>query len=136
MNYSLKATNLELDPSLRRYIDDKLNRDVGKLFTRIAYPAKAWIEVGRISAHHRKGNVYRAEMQLHLPGASIRGEAEDSDIRVAIDNVRDEVASQVKKYKTKHGALAKRRARAVKKFIRFTRGIRGRRGSRIREEGV
>ena len=38
-----------------------------KFIHRIDESVQAWVEVGRTTAHHLKGDVYRAEIQIHIP---------------------------------------------------------------------
>ena len=61
------------------------------------------LEVSRTSNHHRKGDeVFMAAADLRLPGKILRGEASASDIRKAIDEVRDILHMEIEKYKSKH----------------------------------
>ena len=75
MNINLKATNFELTPAIREYAEKKV-KGLEK-FRRMDESVQAWVEVGRTTAHHLKGDVYRAEIQIHIPhyGKGVRAEA-------------------------------------------------------------
>lgn len=100
MKISIKATNLDLTPSFREYIEEK----IGSLtrFVRrwdLEGAVEVWVEVGRTTRHHHKGDVFRAEADLRLPHKVLRAEDEDFDVRVAVDRVRDKLKREVEKYK-------------------------------------
>ena len=100
MKISIKTTNLDLTPALTQYIEEKIG-SVEKFITR--FDAKglveAHVEVGRVTRHHHKGNVFRAEVNLRLPRQILRAEDEDFDVRAAIDKVKDRLHREVEKYK-------------------------------------
>lgn len=105
MKIILTSTNLDLTPSLKNYIEIKfgsLSRFVKRFDKEGA--AEIRIEVSRTTRHHRKGSVFRAEADLRLPGKMLRAEARNRDIRLAINEVKDELQLQIRKYRTKHSA--------------------------------
>ena len=64
--------------------------------------AELKLEVSRSSNHHRKGDeVFEARADLRLPEKILRGEALASDIRKAVDEVRDMLYMEIEKYKEK-----------------------------------
>ena len=102
MKIIIKATQIELTPPIYEYIEEKfgsLNSFVKKF--EINSEVKMEVEIGKPSRHHRRGNVFYAEANLYLPGKVLRAEHFDWDIRVAIDNVKDKLRQEVKKYKSK-----------------------------------
>lgn len=63
---------------------------------------EAWVEVGRTTDHHNKGNVFRAEGQIRLPGdQEIRAESVQPELHLAIDDMKDALQVQLKRYKEK-----------------------------------
>ncbi len=59
------------------------------------------IELGRTTKHHSKGKIWRCEAQLDLPGikSMIRAESLAESLRAAVDEVKSEILSEIKKYK-------------------------------------
>ena len=100
MHINIKATNLDLTPALKEYIEEKIG-SVKKILSRwdTEGVAEAWVEVGRITEHHHKGDVFRAEANIRVPGKILRAEDEDWDARVAIDRVKDKLKREAEKYK-------------------------------------
>ena len=104
MKINLKATELDLTPALREYIErkiDSLSRFLKRWDAEGA--VEIWVEVARTTRHHHKGNVFRAEADLRLPGKVLRAEDEDRDIRTAIDRIKDKLKREIEKYKELKG---------------------------------
>lgn len=96
MQISIKATNIELTPAIEEYINQKIG-SLEKFIS--AQYCKVYVEVGKTTQHHRRGNIFRAKVNMELPGKLIRSEAEEWDLRVAIDRVKDELQQELKRYK-------------------------------------
>jgi len=110
MRIIIKATNIELTRSLRDFIEEKIG-ELEKFLEDILKKidvldgrkprAEAFVEIGKPSRHHRKGDVFYAECQIPLPGKGVRSEAEGEDLMMAIVEVKDELQRLLKKYKGK-----------------------------------
>lgn len=100
MKINIKSTNLDLTPALKEYIEEKIGSLV-KFLTRFDAEGavESRVEVGRTTRHHHKGPVFRAEVNIDVPGKVLRAEAEDLDIRTAIDEVKDKLKREAEKYK-------------------------------------
>ena len=109
MRIIIKTTNIKLTESLKRFIEEKIG-GLGKFLENVLKKedifdgkkprANIYVEVGRLSKHHRKGNVFYAECQLSLPGKKLaRSESKKEDLREAICEVKDELQRILKKYK-------------------------------------
>ena len=119
MKFTIKATNFTLTPDVYVYIEKKLN-SLDKFLKHVDSPIEARVEVGKISQHHRTGNVYRAEVQIHLPGKSVRSEAVAKNIMAAINEVKDELQREFKQYKQKQATKQKKGARTFKQLLSKT----------------
>ncbi len=100
MNIHIKATDLDLTPSLKAYVDLKLGalkKYVKKFEAKSEVEMR--LELARTTRHHRKGNVFKAEANILLPKKMLRAEDTNSDIRVAIDRLRDTLKTEIEKYK-------------------------------------
>ena len=136
-NIDIKATNIELTPGLRQYIERKIG-ELDEFIRHINGCVKAWVEIGKPSLHHKKGNVFYVEAQIRLPGQGVRAEAKGSDLYLTIDQVKNELQRSLKKYKGKREAKLKRGTRTFKNILHLSPLARFRRkkGQRIREEGL
>lgn len=116
MNIKIKTTNFSLTPAIQTYLEDKL-RTIKKFLPNdesIFFE----VELGKITRHHQKGDVFKAEVNLTVPGRLIRAVAEEWDLRVAIDRVKDELQREIKGNKEKSASLYKKGARMLKKLLR------------------
>ena len=103
MQIYIKATNLDLTPALKEYVEEK----VGGLATYLSKwesdgAVKTRVEIARTTNHHKKGDVFLATIDLHLPGKTLRAEETEWDARIAIDRARDTMQREIVKYKETH----------------------------------
>lgn len=147
MKINIKATNLDLTPAIKQYIEEKVG-GLEKLLSsksidwdpEIGRPTvEAFVEISRTTKHHHKGPVFRAEINVPMPGQGkvLRAEAEQWDIRVAIDQIKDEIQIELKKYNHSQNAKFKRGSRMIKNLLRFSplSWFKGEEEERTREEG-
>lgn len=118
MKINIKATNLELRSEMKSFVEEK----VGSLAKFISHPdggIQSWVEL-EMSKHPKKGNVFRAEIQIAVPHVKemVRTESSSSDLRTAIDDARDLMKLELQKNKDRKISLSRQGARAVKEFIR------------------
>ena len=100
MKIIIKFTGVDSTSAITEFIEEKIG-GIAKFIKRWDTDSaiEAQVEIARTTAHHHKGDVFRAEVNLHLPGKSLRAEHTDWDMRVAIDKARDRLQAEVKKYK-------------------------------------
>lgn len=113
MKIIIKTTNLELSQELQDYIQEKIGslEKFAKVFQDKNYyngffskgkpRVEVWVEIGRTTLHHQKGDVFRAEAQMRFPKKSIRAESEREDLKLAITEIKDELQRKLKQYKGK-----------------------------------
>jgi len=101
MNIIIKATNIELTDSLEQWVKTRLEPLAKLEKTLQEKDVEIWVEIGKTSKHHRKGDIFRAEAQLRLPGKSIRAEAVTNNLRKSINEIRDKLQREIKQYKEK-----------------------------------
>lgn len=109
MNIIIKAVRLDLTPSIKTYINEKLGT-LSKYIEKFNLEGQPelWLEVTRTTRHHQKGLVFNAKADLRLPGKVLRAVHDDADVRLAIDRVRDALKVEIEKYKTKKSPLTRR----------------------------
>ena len=98
MKILIKTTNLILPESTSQYLDSKLQA-LPKLLTHYECDAvEAQVELAKTSNHHNKGDIYKAVINLHLPLKSLRAEVEGADLHSAIDDLKDTILEELRKY--------------------------------------
>ncbi|HNW55748.1 MAG TPA: ribosome-associated translation inhibitor RaiA [bacterium] len=99
MKTNIKANNFELTAALTDYVDKKMSM-LDKYLGDIQVTA-CDVEVELMSRHHSKGDIFRAEINLELPGELLRVEKTEEDLYKAIEKVKDHMAQMIVKYKEK-----------------------------------
>ncbi|HPV70314.1 MAG TPA: ribosome-associated translation inhibitor RaiA [Candidatus Magasanikbacteria bacterium] len=101
MQIIIKATGIEMTQAINDYVNSKIS-GLEKYLQRVDNGAvEARVEVGRSTNHHNKGNIFKAEVNLKVPGNLLRAEESNSDLYSAIDLVYDEIKRQVVSFKDK-----------------------------------
>ena len=103
MKIHIKGTNLDITPSIREYIEMRvapLEKYMGK--AELGADIKALVEIGRISKHHGKGDVYRTEINIDITQNVARVEKMGEDVRATIDAAVTALKGVLVKYKEKN----------------------------------
>jgi ribosomal subunit interface protein len=120
MDIRIKATDYEITPETRKYLDERIAH-IEKLLSGDADNARLEIELGRAAGRPRHGaNIWFTEVQiLYGSGKKIRASNNSESINGAIDDVRNEVERQLLKEKKLHKRIIHKGGEAVKRMIRF-----------------
>ena len=116
MKIDLKTKNFEITPSIKIYLEQKLN-SLDKFLPKDE-SVFADVELAKTTEHHKKGDIFMAEINLTVPGRLIRAVAEEWDLHVAIDAVKEELQREITMNKEKNISLYRRSARLLKKLFR------------------
>ena len=115
MNISIKSTNIELTPALKDYAEKR----IGTIKKYIGESAIASIEIGKTTAHHKQGDIFKAEVNIKTSmGKQFRAVSEKADLYEAIDDVRNEIVTEISSAKGKSEALWRKGARKLKNMMR------------------
>lgn len=117
MRISTKATNMTLTPAVESYLLKKLG-SLDRFVDHGDESAAMAVEIAKTTAHHRNGEIFRAEVNMHIKGKDLYVESEKEDLYAAIDDVRDEIERSLKSVKTKRLDLLKRGGAKIKAIIK------------------
>jgi ribosomal subunit interface protein len=99
MRIIVQGTNLELISSVRDAVDDKIG-GLSHLLTGVdPETVEARVEIGVPQEHVVSRGLFRAEVNLSLPGALLRAEAESRTLHAALTEVKDELQRQIEHYR-------------------------------------
>lgn len=90
---------MDMTDAIRDYVEKKIG-SLEKLCEGYS-PCDVRVEVGKTSEHHQKGKIWRAELMMSIPGASLRAEAVEEDLYAAIDRAKDDLKRQLVEHKEK-----------------------------------
>jgi ribosomal subunit interface protein len=121
MNISFKTHNLELDPEIRIYAEEKASA-VRKV---LAHFDDADISCEVVLARddkHASGLVYRADITAYAGAEKVHAVGHGESLKAAIDIAKDDVVRRATHEKDKRITLVRRGRAKVKEWLRFGRG--------------
>jgi ribosomal subunit interface protein len=128
MQITIKTKNIELTPAIESFINKKigsLKKFIGS-FENHELPITgerglfdAFVEIGKGSNHHRKGDVFKAEVKIYAPGKNLFAECSGEDLLKCISELRDEMESEIRKYKSKIVEFPRRQAKKENRNMEF-----------------
>ena len=96
---TIKATNTALTPSIAEYVQKKLS-GLDKVID------------------HQQGDIFFAEVKLHVSGGDFYAMAEGSDLYSAIDEVKDEIISEVNSHRSRRRKFLRHGQAMVKNIMK------------------
>jgi ribosomal subunit interface protein len=117
MKINIKATNFELTDAIRDYATKKIESLESK-YLEGDESVMCDIEVGKISEHHKQGDVFRAEVNIHYAHGEAYASVEKDNLYAAIDEVKDEVAKTIRRKKDRRHTLIRKGGATIKKIIK------------------
>lgn len=115
-NINIKATNMELTSAISDYVNKRL-LGVEK-FIKEGEKVVVYVEVGKTTNHHKRGDVFRAEFNIEISGKKFYTFSEKEDLYEAIDDAKGEIVRQITSDKDRKQTLFKRGAKSVKKMLK------------------
>jgi ribosomal subunit interface protein len=113
LNIDIRGEEMGLTEAITSVIEKKLG-SLDKYMSTVGNPQTLRVNVGKISDHHKKGNIFKAEADLLIPGHKIHAEINASELYAAIDLLKDELKSRLIKLVGTATALHRDGARAAK----------------------
>lgn len=99
MQVKIKATKIELTAEIKKLIQTKM--DMIEKYLGKVQVNNCDFEIEKSLNKQNNGKIYRAEVNLSVPGEVLRIEKTEVDINKAIEKVKDHLQRSVKKYKEK-----------------------------------
>ena len=101
MKITIKTIDVDLTPSLNKFIEEKL-KPLEKFLKRFEEEGDVQIscELARTTQHHKHGEVFKASLGVRLGKKVLHAEQDADDARVAIDRARDVLRSEIEKHKS------------------------------------
>lgn len=117
MQIKIRSINFDLTEAIEDYINKKIS-SLSK-FLISEEQVLCQVEIGRTNKHHNSGDIFKAEVNIVIPGGKqIYAVAEKSDLYSAIDVVRDEAEREIVSGKNKKDTLFRRGALKVKNLLK------------------
>ena len=117
MRYSLQATKIEHTPAITAYIEKKL-KELERVLDKGDASIHAELEVGKLTTHHKQGELFFAEINLHAMKKKWRAVEEADNLYTAIDAMRDAIVREVTSGEKKARLKSRKGGREIKKRMK------------------
>jgi len=94
LNIDIRGEEMGLTEAITHAIEKKLG-SLDKYMATIGDPQTLRVNVGKVSDHHKKGNIFKAEADLLIPGHKTHAEIDASELYTAIDQLKDELKNRL-----------------------------------------
>ena len=120
MKIIIRTKNIELTKSFKNFIEEKIGSlkkfiDILKKEENKNTLAEVFFETQKESKHHNKGQVFRSEAMILLPGKKIVAQSAGDDLLLTVVEIKDKLQQEIKKYKLKKIESPTREQRKNKK---------------------
>ena len=117
MRINEKGVNMQITPDIKDYLYKKLEH-LEKFLNPNDESVLCEVELGKISKHHKNGDVFRTEINLHIAGKNLRAVSEMDELFSSIDMAKDEMVRELQTNKDKRVSLVKRSGAKIKNIIK------------------
>lgn len=118
INFHIKTTNIDLTPEVSSQVHEKLSVVEKYLSVEGDKEILAEVEIGLVSKHHKKGDVYKGEINVSSDGNFYRAVTKKSSIAEVMDELKEEIAKVIKRKTNKKDSLFRKGGRLFKKMLR------------------
>lgn len=115
MNIRTNTHGIELTSSISEYIEKKL-KTIERLLQHAPPETLIEVEIEK-DTRQRKGQGFKAEINVFLPNKRLFASAEHDDLYAAIDEAKDEILGEVKKQNVKKRDIVRRSAAKTKQLF-------------------
>ena len=117
MRINEKGTNMQITGEIKDYLYKKLDH-LNKYLDPADESVLCNVELGKTTNHHKSGDVFRTEINLHIAGKNLRAVSETDELFASIDIAKDEMVRELQTYKDKKVSLIKWGGTKVKNILK------------------
>lgn len=120
VNINLKGKNFDLTDAIRDYVFKRIT-NLEKLLSTIEKEGgevKVDFEVGKNTRHHKSGEVFHSDCLINIDGKKFYSSSDKEDIYQTIDEIREGLYEEIRRYKGKKQTLFRRGAASIKKMFK------------------
>ncbi len=114
MKIITKGTHVDITTSVEEYLYKKLS-SIEKFLND---DTRVQVELERTTHHHKSGDIYRVEVNIHFKGKLYRVEKISPDMYSSIDLVQDDLFNLLSTKKDKNMTLFRKGAQKIKNMFR------------------
>ncbi len=119
MNINLQSKNIEITPSIHDYVIKRVT-NLEKLLSSMEDEGEAIVnfDISKNTNNHKGDGVFHADCLIQIKGEEFYGSADEADLHMAIDTVKNTLFREISKNKNRKQTLFKRGAASVKKMLK------------------
>jgi ribosomal subunit interface protein len=117
MKINEKGTNMDITPEIKDYLYKKLAY-IEKFLNPNDDSVLCEVELGKTTNHHKGGDIFMTEINLHMAGKNLRTVSEVEDLFSSIDIAKDEIIRIIQLNKDKRISLVRRGGAKIKNIVR------------------
>ncbi len=120
MNINLQSKNMEITPAIHDYVMKRIT-NLEKLLEKMEVDGEGAVvsfDLSKNTNHHKGGSIFHADCRIQVKGEEFYGSADEEDLYMAIDSVKETLFKEISKNKDRKQTLFKRGAISVKKMMK------------------
>ena len=117
MRINEKGTNMQITADIKDYLYKKLAH-LEKFINQADDSVLCEVELGKTTNHHKAGDVFRTEINLHIAGKNLRAVSEMDELFASIDMAKDEMVRELQSNKDRKVSMVKRGGAKIKSLIK------------------
>jgi ribosomal subunit interface protein len=118
MDVRIRATGFELTPMINDYTENKL-MSIRHLLGATDTAVRCEVELAKQVGNQRHGDIWSAEINMHdAKGVRYFAREEGESVGAAVDMVKDEILTQVRKHKQVDKGVLRRSGALLKRMLR------------------
>ena len=117
MKINEKGINMKITAEIKDYLYKKLAH-IEKFLDPKDESVLCEVELGKISRHHKNGDVFKTEINLHIAGKNFIAESEMDELFASIDMAKDEMVRELQVNKDKKVSMTKKGGAKIKDIIK------------------
>lgn len=120
MTINLQSKGMELTPAIHDYVIKRIT-NLEKLLEKLEMEGGSAVvsfDLSKNTNHHKAGSIFHADCRIQIRGEEFYGSADEEDLYVAIDVVKENLFREISKNKDRKQTLFKRGAASVKKMLK------------------
>lgn len=126
MRIIITTKNIELTDGLKSFVEKKIG-SIKKFINILKQDtpqglktlAEVFVEVEKETEHHKKGKIFLVKTQVILPGRSLMSQYRADDLFKAVVGAKNELKTEIEKYKIKISDRNRREQRRAKQDLEF-----------------
>ncbi len=118
MKHNIKGLDMVLTPAISGYLEKRIAHLDKFISPEHKQEVMCYAEIGKSTKHHKKGDVFAAELTVHVGGKSFRAKTEEYDLYAAIDRAVEEMTEELTSFKDKEVSFIRRHGARLKALLK------------------